>query len=191
MTEINLLPWRELKREQEKKWFISLLVSGLVVAVVVVFILNYYARSIVENQLSRNQRLTDEIAKLDKQIEEINALKQVREALISRMLIVQNLQSTRIITVHLFDELIKVMPEAVYVSKMERNRNRVTVWGYAQSNTNISELMRNIEQNPWIRNPLLTEIKRPANEKKPEESAQENEFRLSFVLKTDNNADQS
>ncbi|KTD23723.1 pilus assembly protein PilN [Legionella israelensis] len=186
MTEINLLPWRELKREQEKKWFTTMLVLGLVVAAFIVFILNYYAKSIVENQISRNQRLKDEITRLDKQIAEIKNLKQIREALISRMLIVQNLQSTRILTVHLFDELIKVMPEGVYITQMERKEDIVTVWGYAQSNTNISELMRNIERNQWIRNPILTEIKKPTAEQKSQEIVQENEFRLSFVLKPDN-----
>ncbi len=184
MTEINLLPWRELKREREKKLFTTLLLIGLVVAVAIVLLFNYYAKSVVENQRSRNQRLRNEIVILDKKIKEIESLKKIREALISRMLIVQNLQSTRILTVHLFDELIKVVPEGVFITKLERKDNVVTAWGFTQSATNISNLMRNIEKNVWIQDPTLTEIKKADKTKK----TKDNEFRLSFVLKQENNA---
>ncbi len=179
MTEINLLPWRERKREQEKKMFTTMLLTGFIIAAGIVFLINYYATNLVSNQTVRNQTLQTEITNLDEQIKEIKALKQIREGLVSRMSIVQNLQSTRTMMVHLFDELIKVMPPGIYVTKLERKNDVVTLWGFAESNTNISILMRSIEANIWIQNPVLTEIKK-MDEKK---QAANNEFKLSFVLK--------
>lgn len=179
MTQINLLPWRERKREQEKKMFTTLIGGACLTAVLIVVAINYYASELVSNQTARNQILQNEITRLDGEIAEIKTLKQTRDALISRMTIVQNLQSTRTLMVHLFDELIKVMPSGVYVTKLERQSDVVSLWGYSESNTNISNLMRNIESDAWIQNPLLTEIKK--NEEKKQ--AADNEFMLSFILK--------
>lgn len=179
MTEINLLPWREHKREQDKKLFTTMSLMGVIFAALIVFLINTYAVHLVNNQTIRNQTLQKEITSLNEQIKEIKVLKQVRDGLISRMSIVQNLQSTRTLMVHLFDELIKVMPPGIYVTKLERQNDVVSLWGYAESNTNISLLMRNIENNAWIQLPILTEIKR-MDEKK---QAADNEFKLSFVLK--------
>ena len=179
MTEINLLPWREQHREQEKKLFTSMLGGGIVVACLAVFLLNYYVSHLVNQQLERNQILQNEITELDKQLQEIKSLKTVRAGLISRMSIVQNLQSTRTLMVHLFDELIKVMPPGIYITKMERKNDVITIHGYADSNMSISQLMRNIDENPWIQNPQLTEIKNIEDKKQNED----NEFLLSFVLK--------
>lgn len=179
MANINLLPWREQKREQEKKLFNSTILLGVLIAAAIVIIANYSVTTMVNHQISLNDRLNQEIRILDGEIEEIKKLKLVRAALISRMKVVQSLQSTRALTVHLFDELIKVMPQGIYVTKLERKEDLVTVWGYSESNTDISNLMRNIERNAWIQQPSLTEIK------KSEAGAekQDSEFRLSFILK--------
>ena len=179
MTEINLLPWREKKREQEKKIFTSMLLAGVVSAAIIVFLVNSYASYLVSNQTERNQMLQKEINSLDDQIVEIKNLKLVRQALVSRMAVIQNLQSTRTLMVHLFDELIKIDPPGVYIYKLERKADVVTLSGYSESNTNISILMRNIDNDAWIQGPVLTEIK------KMDESTQaaNNEFTLSFVLK--------
>ncbi len=178
MADINLLPWRELKREREKKQFTTYLLIGIISAAFVVFVINWYANRLIENQTYNNSLLQDEINTLKKQIEEIKELKKLRQALIARMTIVQNLQATRSMTVRLFDELVKILPDGVYLTNVERAANKVTLLGYAESNTNISQLMRNIENNQWIENPELTEIKKtdeaPLNV--------ENAFKLSFVL---------
>ncbi len=179
MTKINLLPWREQKREQEKKLFTTLSVAAVVASICVVFLSNYYANHLISNQLERNQILQNEIASLDNQIKEIKALKTLRAGLISRMSIVQNLQSTRTLMVRLFDELIKVMPPGIYVTKVERKNDVVSVWGYAESNMSIAQLMKNIDQNEWIQAPVLSEIKKTEDKEQPED----NEFILSFVLK--------
>ncbi|MFI4919382.1 MAG: PilN domain-containing protein [Legionellales bacterium] len=179
MMEINLLPWRERKREQEKKLFMTVIAVSLFVSVFVVISINYYASNLVGNQQARNDMLQKEIVILDGQIKDIKLLKLVKKGLISRMSIIQNLQSTRTLMVHLFDELIKIMPPGVYVTKLERQNDLVSIWGYSESNTNVSLLMRNIENNDWIQNPALTEIKKMEEKKQPAD----NEFKLSFVLK--------
>ena len=180
MTEINLLPWREQKREQEKKEFITYLLIGLVSALAISFLINYYASSLVDMQTQRNDRLKNEIAMLEKQIKEIADIKKVREALIARMNIVQNLQATRILTVRLLDEVMKILPDGVYLYQIKREGDKVTVLGYAESNTNISNLMWNIEGSSWIQDPELTEIKKATDTKQ----ADENQFKLSFILKS-------
>lgn len=182
MTEINLLPWREKKREQEKKQFYIYLAIGLATGVLIVFLINTYANQLINQQMQRNQTLENEIARLNQQIKEIEDLKELREALISRMTIIQNLQSKRALTVRLFDELVNIMPGGVYFTRMEREGNKITVLGFAESNSNISQLMRNIEKNPWIHNPELTEIK--TTKEKKEGVAKE--FKLSFVLMSGN-----
>jgi type IV pilus assembly protein PilN len=179
MTEINLLPWREIKREQEKKRFMMLLLSALIWGAGIVFVINYYASDLVDAQTGRNQRLQEEITRYDGQIAEIKALKQVRDGLVSRMRIVYGLQARRILTVHLFDELIKVLPDGVYLTQVKRTGDNVMVQGYSESNTNVSVLMRNIQKNPWIQEPVLTEIKK-ADDKT---AIVDNEFNLNFILK--------
>ena len=178
MSTINLLPWRELKREHEKKQFTIFLAFGLVAAAVVVFFINSYATNRVDNQISRNQRLENEITQLEKKIKEIAEIKKLRQALIARMGIVQNLQATRILMARLFDELVNITPDGVYLTKFERAGNKITLTGYAESNSNISQLMRKIMSNQWIQNPELTEIKRTKETKK----SVDNEFILSFEL---------
>lgn len=179
MTEINLLPWREQKREREKKKFITYLTAGLIIAAVIVFLINSYASHLVDMQTKRNQRLQAEINQLDRQIEEIKSLKKLRQALIARMNIVQDLQASRILTVHLLDEIIKIMPEGIYLYRVERVSNKVTITGYAESNTDISQLMRSIENSVWLQEPKLVEIKKSSNKE-----TEENEFKLSFLLKS-------
>ncbi len=180
MTEINLLPWREKKREQVKKQFTIYLITGISTAILTVFLMNYYATSLVDDQTAANQRLKDEITQLDKQIKEISELKKLRLSLIARMTIVQNLQATRVLTVRLFDEIIKVMPDGIYLYHVDRTGNKVTLLGYAESNTNISLLMRKIEGSVWIQDPVLTEIKKG----KEGVTNENNDFKLSFILKS-------
>lgn len=179
MTEINLLPWREIAREHNKKQFSVMLLIALITSVVIVAIMNFYVTSLIESQSTRNERLKQEIVLFDQQIIEIKKLKELRSNLISRMMIVQGLQSRRMLTVHLFDEIIKVLPDNVYLTNVKRVADEVTMMGYSDSNSNVSLLMRNIQNNPWIQEPELTEIKKPTDEA----IKTQNEFSLSFTLK--------
>lgn len=179
MADINLLPWRELKREKEKKRFKTYLVVTLAVVALIVLIINFYVASIVDHQTAINQRLEVEIADYKKQIIDIKNLKTLRKNLIARMMIVQNLQATRTLTVRLFDELINIMPNGVYVTRVARVGNKISLLGYTESNSSISQMMRNIESSQWIQLPELTEIKKMKEGSEDSPS----EFKLSFILK--------
>lgn len=181
MTQINLLPWRELRREQEKKLFTMMLLVCIVAAAFIVFLINLYASGLVRNQVTRNQILQKEINSMDAQIKEIKNLQKAREMMISRMSIVQHLQSTRTLMVHLFDELINITPSGIYLTQVEGKNDVITVSGYTESNAFVSILMRNIENNDWLHNLLLSEIKKEEDEKKKQHTAN-NEFKLTFVL---------
>lgn len=185
MTNINLLPWRELKREQEKKIFTTLLLTVGVTAIIAILMVNYYASSLVSDQTARNKRIQDEITIFDNDIAEIKALKDIRTGLISRMRIVHGLQARRTLTVHFFDELIKILPDGVYLTEVKRVKDTITVKGYSESNTNVSVLMRNIQKNPWIQQPVLTDIKKANDnaETTNRDKTVSNEFNLSFILK--------
>lgn len=177
MTQINLLPWREQKREQEKKRFIILFFVSIVISIFIVFLINSYASDLVNNQIARNKMLQTEITVMNHELNEIKKLKKTRDMFISRMFIVQRLQSTRTLMVHLFDELMNVMPSGVYLTKMEGKNDLLTITGYTESNTYVSILMKNIENNEWIHSPVLSEIK--AEDK---QEPAKNEFKLNFVL---------
>lgn len=189
MATINLLPWREWKREQEKQQFMILIAIVLVIVALCVLLVNRYTVGVVEAQNQRNQRLEDEITTLKEQIKEIKNLKKLREGLIARMNIVQNLQATRVLTVRLFDELINVLPDGVYLTKMQREKNKITLFGYTDSNSDISQLMRRIEVSNLVQQPELTEIKKAVEDKAPPSKDalaiknNINEFKLSFLLK--------
>lgn len=178
MTDINLLPWRELKREQEKKQFTIIFAVMIGLAILVVFLMNHYINSTIAEQERRNRRLKNEIETFNRQIGEIKKLKELKSAFVSRMVVVQNLQATRPLTVHLFDELLKVLPDGLHIDTVRRSGNAVAVTGVAASNTNVSQMMRNIKKNKWIHKPVLTEIKKS----RTKEGKEYNEFKLGFIL---------
>lgn len=180
MTQINLLPWREQKREQEKKLFTAMLVVCVALAAFVVFLINCYASDLVSNQISRNQMLQKEITVYNNQLLEIKGLVKIREMLISRMSIVRNLQATRTLMVHLFDELIEVTPTGIYLTQIQGKNNTITLSGYAESNTYVSQEMMHIEKDNWLHNPVLNEIKKMEDKKQPAD----NEFKLTFILES-------
>lgn len=178
MTQINLLPWREQKREQDKKWFAMMLVACVVLSGFIIFLINSYASGLVSDQITRNQMLQQEIADLDKQLVEVKNLEKIRGMLIARMTVVHNLQATRTLMVHLFDELIKVTPPGNYLTQLEGKKGVITMSGYAESNTFVSQEMKSIEQDDWLHNPVLNEIKKTEDKNQ----SADNEFKLSFIL---------
>jgi type IV pilus assembly protein PilN len=186
MARINLLPHRSDRRKRARQHY--LLVAGgtaVVGALIVVAMHTFYAAKI-ENQTDRNRFLKSEIAKLDKEIAEINKLKDEIAALLARKQVIETLQTDRAQTVHLLDELVRQMPEGVYVRSMVQRGMKVTVLGYSQSNARVSTLMRNIESSPWLANPGLVEVKAATVEKR-----RVSEFNLNFELKRTESKDDS
>src|SRR6202167_5602347 len=155
MPRINLLPWREqLRRERKLAFFVSLGVAAGAAAVVA-FVAYLLLGAMIDAQDQRNERLKGEIKVLDKQIEEINDLEAQKQRFIARMQIIEKLQRSRPEVVHLFDELVKAMPDGTYLTSIKENGNKLKLEGIAQSSTRVSTLMRNIAASQWLRNPAL------------------------------------
>ena len=181
---INLLPHREQKRQARQRQFISLAISLAVLALGVVALVHGLLNALIENQRSRNQLLKTEIAKLDEQIKEIDRLRDQIQAVLARKQVVETLQANRSEAVHLLDQLVRQLPDGIYLKSVKQVGPKVTISGYAQSNARVSTLMRNIESSPWLGQPELVEIKLvPAPGVPASRGLTINEFVLNFAVK--------
>jgi type IV pilus assembly protein PilN len=158
-VRINLLPHREQKRIARQRQFVSLAVMLSILAVGVVGLVHFVLATRIEAQNSRNQLLKTEIAKLDDQIKEIDKLRDQISQVLARKQVVETLQVTRNEAVHLIDQLVRQLPDGIYLKSVRQSGTKVTVIGYAQSNARVSTLMRNVEASPWLASPELVEIK--------------------------------
>lgn len=159
MIRVNLLPHREMRRRRQQKQFFITLGVVVTLGAAVWLMVHTSLAGTFENQVARNAYLTEEIAKLDKEIEDIQRLKDMTAALLSRKKVVETLQSNRADAVHLLDELPRQLPEGIYLSAVKQAGNRVTLYGYTQSQARVSTLMRNLEASPYLENANLIEIK--------------------------------
>jgi type IV pilus assembly protein PilN len=155
MPRINLLPWRDQQRRDRKLAFFVALGAAVALAAVAAFIAYLMVGSMIDAQQRRNEHLTAQIKVLDKQIEEINDLEAQKQKYISRMQIIEKLQRSRPEVVHLFDELVKEMPDGTYLTSVKQTGPKLKFDGVAQSSTRVSALMRNISASQWLRNPEL------------------------------------
>lgn len=158
MTRINLLPWREERRQEQKKAFGVLAGLVLLLAGAVVGLIHIQMNSKIDYQLDRNRFMTNEIATLDKEIAEIRNLKKVRRSLLERMEIIQSLQTSRPSIVHLFTEIVSTVPNGVYLQTLTQVGNNLKLDGEAESNARVSTYMRNLSNSPWLKDPNLTVI---------------------------------
>lgn len=158
MANINLLPWREESRREKKVNFLGYLVATLLVGVVAVGLWVLSVNQRIETQEARNALLTREIAALDEKVKEITELKKRREQILSRMRVIQELQANRPDVVRVFDELVRVLPEGVYLESLNRQDSGITVAGYGESNNRIASMMRNIEASYKFSAPNLTRV---------------------------------
>jgi len=177
-ARVNLLPHREERRKAARQHFFVIAGGTAVVGALIVVAMHGFYAAKIETQNERNRFLRSEIAKLDKEIAEINKLKSEIQALLARKQVIETLQADRAQTVHLLDELVRQMPEGVYLKSVRQRGLGVNVIGYAQSNARVSTLMRNIESSPWLANPGLVEVK-AANVAKRRIS----QFNLNFQVK--------
>ncbi len=183
-VRINLLPHREQKRQARQRQFISLSLSLAVLGLAVVALVHGVLAARIDNQTARNTLLKQEIAKLDEQIKEIDRLREQISAVLSRKQVVETLQANRSEAVHLLDQLVRQLPDGIYLRSVKQTGAKVIVTGYAQSNARVSTLMRNIEASPWLTNPELVEIKLVPAPGAPKAGEQKiNEFTLSFLVK--------
>jgi len=159
MIRINLLPHREIRRKQQQQQFFILLGGVIVIGAVVWFVVHTYLDEQHDLQMSRNKYLQDEIVKLDRQISEIQKLKDQTAALLARKRVVETLQGNRAEVVHLLDQLVRQLPDGVYLKSIKQSGPRVTINGFTQSQARVSTLMRNLESSPQLEDPGLVEIK--------------------------------
>lgn len=177
MIRINLLPHRAEKRRAKQLQFIVLSAISLAIGALIVVLVHVAISSQIDYQDRRNAYLKQEIAVLDKQIEEIKKLREQTQSLLARKNVVENLQSTRSDVVHLLDQMLRILPDGVYIKSVKQSGYKIALVGYAQSNARISTLMRSVEDSPWLDSPTLIEIHATnAN------GARVSEFSLNFNL---------
>jgi type IV pilus assembly protein PilN len=175
---INLLPHRAEKRKRSRQHFMAMAGVAAGIGIAIVALVHVYYADRISTQESRNDFLKKETAKLDKEIDEIKALKDEIAQLLARKNAIERLQGDRAQTVYLLDQLVRQMPEGVYLKSVSQKGSNVTLLGFAQSNARVSTLMRNIESSKWLESPKLVEIKAGVVDKK-----RVSEFNLNLSLK--------
>jgi type IV pilus assembly protein PilN len=158
MPNINLLPWREELREELKKQFIVITAVIAVVAATLVGLAWLVMQSNIDYQLLRNNYVQTEINRVSSQVTEIKELKANRKQMLERMRVIQSLQGDRPVIVNLVDELVRVIPDGVFLTKISAADNRISIIGTAESNNRVASLMRNVDGSEWFRAPILTEV---------------------------------
>jgi type IV pilus assembly protein PilN len=159
MITINLLDWREERREQRKQRFFTVLAAVGLVSAGIVGAGWFGYNSAISGQQARNAYLQDEIKLIDKQIEEIKELERVRDNLITRMRIIEQLQQARTEIVHFFDQAVDTLPEGVHLTSLKQSGKGTTIDGVAESNGRVSTYMVNIDDSDWFADPRLVVIK--------------------------------
>ena len=177
MIRINLLPHREEARKAKRQQFYLMVGLAVCFAGLVVFLGYTIINGYIASQDSANAYLKAEIAVLDKQLAEIKLLKEKTQALLARKQVIEDLQRDRSETVYLLSELVKQVPEGVYLKSLKQDGAKVNITGYAQSNARVSALMRNLEASPWLENPQLVEVKAVVLN-----GRRSNEFAMNFML---------
>ncbi|MBS0576996.1 MAG: PilN domain-containing protein [Proteobacteria bacterium] len=165
MAKVNLLPWRAERRNERQKAFYVML--GVAVAVGLVLGLGtwMYYNGQIDGQNARNAYLTDQITQLDAKLKEIEKLDKKKETLLRRKDVIEQLQANRSQMVHLFDELVRTIPEGVRLTSVKQDGNKLTLEGLSQSNARVSAYMRNIEASGWMTNPDLNVIQVAGDDK--------------------------
>ncbi|MBT8098928.1 MAG: PilN domain-containing protein [Gammaproteobacteria bacterium] len=158
MPRINLLPWREEERKTRQREF-GVAAAGAVIAGVAVIMLTMlvYSQRIAAQE-NRNERLSAEIATIEESIKEIDRLELQKERLLARMEIIDQLQKSRPEVVHLFDEMVRKLPEGVYLTGMKQTGSRIEIRGVANSSTRVSALMRRIDESEWLTDPEVERV---------------------------------
>lgn len=177
MIRINLLPHREEARKARRQQFFTLLGMVVVLGALIVFLVYSVIDGYISSQEDKNEFLKKEIAVLDKQIDQIKRLKEQTQALLARKQVIEALQRDRGETVNLLSELVKQVPEGVYLKSLKQDGDKVNLVGYVQSNARVSTLMRNLDASPWLERPELLEIKAVVVDKR-----RLNEFALNVFL---------
>jgi type IV pilus assembly protein PilN len=166
MARINLLPWREERRKVRNQETQVLLGASAVAAFLAVFLIIYQYGNVIQAQQNRNRILEEEIVKVDAKIKEIEELERTKTKLLNRKKVIEELQASRSLMVHLFDDLVRTIPEGVRLAAIKQNGEQLTLEGFAESNARVSEYMRNFEGSQWVGNPDLQIVEARGSDKR-------------------------
>lgn len=169
MAHLNLLPWREERRKEQLRQFFTMMGLTAVFMVLVILAVHLHYGRLISAQEARNSFLQNEITAVEKKIREINNLAKEKKRLLARMEVIQQLQRNRPGIVHLFEEMVKVIPEGAHIQSLKQSNLQLTITGTAQSNARISAYMRNIEGSNWLTKPQLNIIEKKGRSKKGNE----------------------
>jgi type IV pilus assembly protein PilN len=158
MAQINLLPWREQRRQELKKEFLATIALVLAIGAGLVLLADGIVNNQIENQSARNDYLVDNIKELDKQVAEIRDLQKRRNQLLDRMRVIQELQGNRPIIVRVIDQLVRTVPDGVFYTKISTKGKKITINGIAESNNRVSSLLRRLDASEWLANPVLDKV---------------------------------
>lgn len=161
MAKINLLPWRDELRQQKKKDFFNIILLGMLVTGLFMGLVHMYMEGRIHYQQSRNKKLEAEIALLDKKIVAINSIEEKKAKLLAKIDVITKLQKSRPEIVHLFDEIPRLLPDGVHLTKFTQTGKELTFEGKSQSNARVSVFMNAIEASAWLHQPKLDVIKAP------------------------------
>jgi type IV pilus assembly protein PilN len=178
MARINLLPWREERRKQRNRESQTLFVAAAFAAALVVLLIIWRFNAMIDGQNVRNEYLRTEITKVDAKIKEIEELERTRTNLLNRKKVIEDLQASRSMMVHLFDDLVRTIPDGVRLNTIKQAGNVLTLEGFAESNARVSEYMRNFEKSDWMGSPDLRIV-----EAKGPDKRSRYQFTLTVALK--------
>ncbi len=174
MAQINLLPWREERRQDLKKAFLATVALVLALAAGLVLLADRVVNTQIENQTARNEYLVENITELDKEVAEIRDLQKRRNQLLDRMKVIQELQGNRPIIVRVLDQLVRTVPDGVFYTSLTTKEKTISIAGIAESNNRVSSLMRRLDSSDWLAAPTLDKV-----EAAPEYGSQATTFILS------------
>lgn len=160
MPRINLLPWREERRQERQQQFLTAVIVSLVVAIALFYAALMYADGLIDEQNQRNAFLKKEIALMDTKIAEISTLEAERTRLLARMNVIQELQTSRPKVVKVLDALVRTLPDGIHLEKLTRTGDSLILDGVAQSNARVSVFMRQLDNNPELTESTLSVIQR-------------------------------
>lgn len=159
MAEINLLPWRDERRVEQKKEFIAVLGLVVVAALLLVFVSDLVISAQIQQQKDRNAYLQQNIDALNKQVEQISELQRKQTQLLDRMKVIQDLQGNRPIIVRILDQLVRTVPDGVFYTNVSAKDQVITIRGIAESNNRVSSLMRRLDASDWFKEPNLEGVR--------------------------------
>lgn len=166
MAKINLLPWRTERRKLREREFFMMLGAAAVVAILAVFVWVWWMNARLDNQDGRNAYMKEQIHQLDDKLTEIKRLEETKSKLLARKQIIEQLQANRSQMVHLFDELVKTIPDGVRLATMKQNGDTLTLTGVAQSNASVATYMRNLDNSQWLKRSDLQQTIAKGNDKR-------------------------